>query len=148
MAKAIKELELKDVPVSDEVRQGMSLNPNDQQWIKRLLDMQAGAIGEDVNTLITELTKALAQVQQEQNERMFKALDEQSCLIKGIKEDVKEIKGEIIDINKKLGELDGKQRTHDIEIALLKRYSSFWSTALRIGVTVSIAVGITLLIIL
>jgi len=148
MVKAIKELELKDVPVSEEVRQGMSLNPNDQQWIKRLMDMHSGAIGQDVDILMTELARAFAQSISESNREMFRRFDEQSCLMNGIKGDVNEIKLDITKIKKQLGELDGKQRTHDIEIALLKKYSSFWSTALRVGITVGIAVGIILMIIL
>jgi hypothetical protein len=136
------------IPVSKKVKSGMSLNVCDQQWIKRLLDTQAGAIGEACNVNITQLTKALAEVQEDQNKRMFTVLEEQHCLIKEIKDDVKEIKDDIIEIKAKLGELDNKQHDHDIEIVLLKKYSSFWSTALRIGITVGIAVGITLMIIL
>ena len=136
------------IPVSKKVKSGMSLNVCDQQWIKRLLDTQAGAIGEAFDVNITQLTKALAEVQEDQNRRMFTVLEEQHCLIKEIKDDVKEIKDDIIEIKAKLGELDNKQHDHDIEIVLLKKYSSFWSTALRIGITVGIAVGITLMIIL
>jgi hypothetical protein len=136
------------IPVSKKVKSGMSLNVCDQQWIKRLLDTQAGAIGEAFDVNITQLTKALAEVQEDQNKRMFTVLEEQHCLIKEIKDDVKEIKDDIIEIKAKLGELDNKQHDHDIEIVLLKKYSSFWSTALRIGITVGIAVGITLMIIL
>ena len=147
MVKAIKELELKDVPVSEEVRQGMSLNPNDQQWIKRLLDTQAGAIGEAFDVNITQLTKALAEVQEDQNRRMFTVLEEQHCLIKEIKDDVKEIKDDIIEIKAKLGELDNKQHDHDIEIILLKKYTNFWSTALRVALAVALAVSISLFII-
>jgi len=140
--------DLKYPPVSDKVKSGMSLNVCDQQWIKRLLDTQASAIGEAFDINITSLTKALAQVQQEQNDRMFKVLEEQNCMIKGIKEDVGKIKDDILEIKTKLGELDSKQHDHDIEIILLKKYASFWSTALRILVGVSIAVGLTLFILL
>jgi len=146
MAGKINEPRLENVPVSEEVKNGMSLNICDQQWIKRLLDMQAAAIGEDIDIIITNLVKSLAQVVNEANQGMLRKLDEQSCLINTIKNDVQQIKNDIIDIKKQLGEIDDEQHSHATRIAILEKYAGFWNTALRVGIAAAIAVSICLLI--
>ena len=135
------------IPVSKKVKSGMSLNVCDQQWIKRLLDTQAGAIGEAFDVNITQLTKALAEVQEDQNKRMFTVLEEQNKLIKEIRNDVIGIKNDINSIKIRLDNLSGKQNEHEVDITLLKKYTSFWSTALRVALAVALAVSISLFII-
>lgn len=146
MGKLDNEPRLDNVPVSEEVKSGMSLNICDQQWIKRLLDMQAAAIGEDIDVIISNLVKSLAQVVSEANQEMLRQMNDHKCLISGIKEDVQQIKNDIIDIKKQLGDIDDEQHSHATRIAILEKYASFWNTVLRVGLAAAIAVGICLLI--
>ena len=88
-----------EVPVSAVTRNGMSLNPDDQKWIKVLLDLQNDSFNEAFDVNIKQLTCALAEVIQAQNDRMFTILEEQNKMIHGIQEDIKDIKQSIEHLN-------------------------------------------------
>jgi peptidoglycan hydrolase CwlO-like protein len=96
MTKKLADIE---VPVSAITRNGMSLNPDDQKWIKTLLDLQNDSWSEAFDLNVKQLTCALAEVIQESNNRMFAVLDEQNKMIRGIQEDIKDIKQSIEHLN-------------------------------------------------
>jgi chromosome segregation ATPase len=77
----------------------MSLTVADQQFIKRALDVQCDTWNEAFDKNIVELTKALAEVVQAQNNKMFSVLEEQCALIREIQSDIKEIKQSIEHLN-------------------------------------------------
>lgn len=92
-------IDLKKVPVSDRIKGEMSLTVADQQFIKRVLDLQCDTWNDAFDSNVAELTKALAEVVQEQNHKMFSILEEQFVLIKEIQSDIKKIKQSIEHLN-------------------------------------------------
>jgi len=92
-------INLAKVPVSDRIKSEMTLKVADQQWFKRLLDLQQDTWNQAFDKNIVELTRALAEVIQESNSRMFSLLEEQGIAIREIQGDIKEIKQSIEHLN-------------------------------------------------
>jgi len=87
--------ELGCVPMSSEAKSQMSLNPYDQLFICRLMNLRDDAVKEEMST-------ALAEVLVAQNKRMFETLDEQTKLMKEVAIDISEIKNRLNDDEKQL----------------------------------------------
>ena len=94
------------INVSDKTRGGMTLTSSDVQYISRMLSLQDETWNDAFDVNIVQLTKALAEVMKEQNDRMFAVLDEQTKMIKGIQCDINAIKSDIFDIKKRLDEIE------------------------------------------
>jgi uncharacterized coiled-coil protein SlyX len=80
--------ELGCVPMSSEAKSQMSLNPYDQLFICRLLNLRDDAVKEAMST-------ALAEVIDARDRHMFETLDKQTKLIEGVAVDVSEIKNRL-----------------------------------------------------
>jgi hypothetical protein len=115
-------------PVSDKTKKGMSLNIDDRAWIKRSLDEVSQEWNDAFDKNISELSKALAEIIQEQNNKIFAELEK--------------IHGTVDVIMKRLDSIEARLDEGDIKFALLERYTSLPNTIVRLGVTVLIGIGI------
>ena len=115
-------------PVSEKTIKGMSLNIDDRAWIKRSLDEMNQEWSDAFDKNITELTKALAEVIQEQNNRIFASIEE--------------MKQSLADINTRLDSIEARLDDGDIKFAILERYASLPNTVLRTIVTIMIGLGL------
>lgn len=88
-----------DIPISKNTAKGMTLTSDDRQYLQRMLSVQDDSWNEAFDKNIAELTKALAEVIQESNSRMFSLLEEQGLLIREIQGDIKDIKQSIEHLN-------------------------------------------------
>ena len=127
---------MQDVPVSKTTQKGMSLNIDDQAFIKRSLDIQNEGI-EDYISKTYDLHAALIcetvrEIVKEQNDRMFR--------------EIKEIKTSIESINLRLDGIEGNLDVKEVRIISLEKYMSWESTLIRIALGVCIAVGIVYLL--
>jgi len=80
--------ELGCVPMSSEAKSQMTLNPYDQLFICRLMNLRDDAVKEEVSA-------ALAEVIDARDRHMFETLDKQTKLIEGVAVDVSEIKNRL-----------------------------------------------------
>ena len=115
-------------PVSAKTLKGMSLNIDDRAWIKRSLDEMNQEWSDAFDKNITELTKALAEVIQEQNNRIFASIEE--------------MKQSLADINTRLDSIEARLDDGDIKFAILERYASLPNTVIRTIVTIMIGLGL------
>jgi hypothetical protein len=127
----------KIVPVSDKTLKGMSLNIDDRAFIKRSLDAHNEDWNKAFDKNIVELTKALAEVIQQQNERMFLSLEKQNKLIT-------EIRNDVICIKERLKLLEQRQDTQDLRLRVLEIYAGWPSTIIRVLIAAIIGVLIAL----
>ena len=115
----------------------MTLTIDDQKWIKLLFDRQDEVheklLADAFDLRDKELTKALAEVIEQQNKFLFDAIEKQNKLITGVQVSLAEITMRLDSIEKRLD--DG-----DIRFALLERYASLPHTILRS--VVAIAIGL------
>ena len=115
-------------PVSAKTLKGMSLNIDDRAWIKRSLDEMNQEWSDAFDKNIAELTKALAEVIQEQNNRIFASIEE--------------MKQSLADINTRLDSIEARLDDGDIKFAILERYASLPNTVIRTIVTIMIGLGL------
>ena len=121
----------------------MSLTIDDQKWIKLLFDRQdevyTDIFAKALDIRDRELTKVLAEVVSNQNERMFKALDEQNLLICGIKASIDRI---MLRLDAIEDNLDSKE----IRLRILERYVNLKNTIVRIVIGIIIGVAMALML--
>jgi gas vesicle protein len=121
----------------------MSLTIDDQKWIKILFDRQDEVteklIIDTINIRDRELAKALAEVIAAQNNRLFEALENHTCLIQ-------EVQKSLSAINLRLDSIEKRLNSGDIRLAILEKYSSPASTISRIIITLLIGLGLGFLI--
>ena len=94
-----------EVPVSVVTRNGMSLNPDDQKWIKVCLDLQNDAWSESFDINIAQLTAALAEVISDQNKLIFTAIGRMERSISELATEVREIKSEVRELKASIKEI-------------------------------------------
>jgi len=104
------------VSVSDQTRKGMSLTSDDVQYLQRMLTVQDDSWSDAFDSNIKELTKALAEVIQESNTRMFDILKEQNDLIKEIQSDIREIKQSIKNLDMEIKDIRIEIRALKIDV--------------------------------
>ena len=114
-----------NIPVSAKTRKGMSLTSDDTQYLGRMLTVMDDSWNDAFDKSIAELTKALAEVIQAQNDRMFETLEAQNKLIMQIRDDV-------ILIKDRLEKLEASQGSQDVRLILLEKYAGWGSTIIRI----------------
>ena len=125
MTKKLADIE---VPISKETRSGMSLNIDDQKWIKVLLDLQNDSWSESFDKNISELTGALAEVIQDQNKclfnalaRMEKSIEILATEIREVRAEVRELKSSIKEITNDLTNVKSKIKEHEFRIESLEK---------------------------
>lgn len=118
----------------------MTLTIDDQKWIKLLFDRQDETyekiLADTFNIRDAELTKALAEVIENQNKFLLDAIEKQNKLITGVQVSLAEITLRLDSIEKRLD--DG-----DIRFALLERYASLPHSILRaiVAIFIGLALG-------
>ena len=137
-------LDLNKVPISDKVKKGMTLTVEDQQWLKRLLDLQSDTFNDAFDVNIKELTGALAEVIQAQNMKVFAVMETQTESIKKISGNVDRIVGRLDIIENRLVSIEKSGNDRERRIAFLERYASIPQTIMRhaIGVFIGLMVGL------
>jgi hypothetical protein len=121
----------------------MSLTVDDQKWIKLLFDRQdevyTDIFAKALDIRDKELTKALAEVVSNQDERMFKALNDQNLLIC-------EIKTSIDRIMCRLNTIEDNLDSKEIRLRILERYVNLKNTIVRIAIGIIIGVAMALML--
>lgn len=121
----------------------MTLTSSDRQWLKRAFDRQDEATEQFIKItydqhaiMITDVVREMLQKQTEVFEKKFEE----------VAKSIREIKSDIGDIKKEIAGIKGDMREMEIEIALLKRYSSLGSTVIRIaiGIIIGVATAVTI----
>jgi hypothetical protein len=131
--------ELGCVCMSKEALAKMSLNPYDQLFICRLLNLRDDAVKD-------EISQSLADVLLAHFNQVFKAQDAQNNQLGEIARDIKDIKFDIKDIKTRLKEVENQVTEEEKRITRLERSQRWWNIALRIAIAVAIATIITLII--
>jgi hypothetical protein len=118
-------INLEEVPISDQVRGEMSLTVSDQQFIKRALDLQCDAWNDAFDVNIKELTAALAEVIAPISvvlERLEKGLADLNIEMKELRSEVRELKISIKEINTDLISIKSTIKEHGFRISLLEKH--------------------------
>ena len=131
--------ELGCVPMSKEALAKMSLNPYDQLFICRLLNLRDDAIKD-------EISQSLADVLLAHFNQVFKAQDSQNKQLTDIASDIKDIKSDIKETKTKIAKIEQQVKDEDIRIIRLEKTQRWWNIALRIAIAVAIGTIITLII--
>ena len=140
-------LDLNKVPISDKVKEGMTLTVEDQQWLKRLLDLQSDTFNDAFDVNIKELTGALAEVIQAQNMKVFAVMEKQTESIERVSANVDRIVGRLDIIETRLVSLEKSGNDREKRIAFLERYASLPQTIMRhviamfIGIVIGLGIG-------
>jgi hypothetical protein len=130
MSKKIK-LDLKDVPILKERRSQMSMNIADQQFIKRLLDLQNKVLSSHIEKVyaghIKGVYRSLAEILAANTEKVFRLLAEQSAIlvdihkeVKEVRQDIREMKVDIKLINERLFKLEDRMDMAEAKIIVLE----------------------------
>ena len=140
-------LDLNKVPISDKVKKGMTLTVEDQQWLKRLLDLQSDTFNDAFDVNIKELTGALAEVIQAQNMKVFAVMEKQTESIERVSVNVDRIVGRLDIIETRLVSLEKSGNDREKRIVFLERYASPPQTIMRhviamfIGIVIGLGIG-------
>jgi hypothetical protein len=133
----------KNVELTENPIPGMSLNIDDQVWIKRLFDRQDSAIEKYISDTYDKhaslICEQLAEIIQSQNDKLFDA-------ITSIETKINEIEKRLGSIECRIDIMEEKGDRREVRLALLEQYSSFSYTLLRIGITLAIGLGLGWLI--
>ncbi len=136
-----KENNYENVPISDKTEKGMTLTSDDRQYLQRMFALQDEYTKEFIKKTYDEHAEIICGVVRdmiaEQNEAMSKKFDE-------VNKSIREIKADIADIKKDIQNIKGDMREMEIEVAILKKYSSFASTFSRVVIGIVIGVSIAL----
>jgi uncharacterized coiled-coil protein SlyX len=139
-------IDLKKVPLSKKSEEELTFTVADQQFIKRALDLQNDIFNEAFDKNIVELTAALAEVIQAQNEKMFAVLGEQTKQIEAISKNVDRIVGRLDKIEKRLDGIETNLTDKENRLVALEVYASFKQTLIRhtVAAIIWLSVGLCL----
>jgi hypothetical protein len=110
----------------------MLLTNNDKEFIRVTMSAHC-------QSHVDEICRSLAEVVSAQNNRMFKALDEQNQLIK-------EIRADVLSIKRRIDVIETRLDDKDIRLALLERSQAWNNIFIRIMISVVISVLIFLIV--
>jgi hypothetical protein len=146
MAKVKSNIDLGKVPISAKAKKGMTLTGDDQQWLKRLLDLQSDSFNDAFDVNVTELTKALAETINESNLKMFSILDDQNKSIARIEVNVGKVMDRLSEIEKRLDGIETNLTDKEIRLILLEQYMSMKYTLVRGLIAIAVGLGLGFLI--
>jgi hypothetical protein len=137
----------------------LSLNIDDQKWIKLLFDRQDEVIERqftelnaeiarqhavEIETITENLYVKVAEVIKEQNDRMFEALSKQNEAIAGIQTDVTEIRREMKALKSEMDQVEIDVKSESDRIAVLEKRVSRENLLIYILIAVVLSVGASL----
>ena len=118
-------IDLKKVPISDKVRSEMSLTIADQQFIKRVLDLQCDTWNDAFDVNIKELTASLAEVIAPISvvlARLEKGLADLNVEMKEVRSEVRELRISIKEINTDLISIKSQVKEHNYRLGIIEKH--------------------------
>lgn len=111
-----------DIPMSEECKKEMSFTPADQLFLKRVLDRQDEVTQKFINDTYDTHAKIIIDVVrdmiEEQNNKIFKKIDEQNKIIKRIQDVITNIQIELKEHDTRIKKLEARMQKllteHDI----------------------------------
>jgi hypothetical protein len=162
--KGVLEADIKQLMTPTAIRELKDLSPTMQQFLLRWQDKRDLMLGDQLKEELkeflaeiheadnTELCKNVAEIVAAQNSLIFSALKVQTESIqkiegsvKEIKESVETIKADIAEIKDQIIDIENRVKAEDARITKLEEYVKPKWVAVRVGMTIIIAILVTLI---
>jgi hypothetical protein len=156
--KGVLEADIKQLMTPSAIRELKDLSPTMQQFLLRWQDKRDLILGDQLKEELkeflakiheadnTELCKNVAEIVSAQNNLIFETIKAQTESLKKIEGSVKIIESDIAEIKDQIVDIEKRVKAEDIRITKLEEYIKPKWIAVRVGVTIIIAILVTLIV--